>query len=104
MVPDRKGHLPIPAKLKAQAKGDHMNKAEAVTLAELIVKAIVDRPDAVIVRSVTGEEATIVEIRVDRNDLRHVIGRGGQMAESIRTIVCAVGSKLKLRLSLSIIE
>jgi predicted RNA-binding protein YlqC (UPF0109 family) len=47
---------------------------------------------------------TLLELRVHPKDLGKVIGRRGRTAESIRTILGAVGMKLKKRLTLEILE
>ncbi len=73
-------------------------------LVEEIAKALVDNPDQVQVRSVEGEQSTILELRVHPTDLGKVIGKQGRTARSIRTILGAAGMKLKKRYSLEILE
>ena len=73
-------------------------------LVEVIAKALVDNPDQVQVRAVEGEQVTVLELRVHPNDLGKVIGRQGRTAKSMRTILGAVGMKLKKRLTLEILE
>ncbi|MGD0840658.1 MAG: KH domain-containing protein [Candidatus Acidiferrales bacterium] len=73
-------------------------------LVEAIAKALVDNPDQVQVRSVEGEQVTVLELRVDPADLGKVIGRQGRTAKSIRTILGAAGMKIKKRLTLEILE
>jgi uncharacterized protein len=73
-------------------------------LVEAIAKALVDNPDQVQVRSVEGEQVTVLELRVDPTDLGKVIGRQGRTAKSIRTILGAAGMKIKKRLTLEILE
>jgi predicted RNA-binding protein YlqC (UPF0109 family) len=73
-------------------------------LVEAIAKALVDNPDQVQVRAVEGEQVTVLELRVDPNDLGKVIGRQGRTAKSMRTILGAAGMKLKKRLTLEILE
>ena len=58
-------------------------------------KALVDNPDAVQVRAIEGEQFTVFELRVHKSDLGHVIGRQGRTAKAIRTILSAVGMKLR---------
>jgi predicted RNA-binding protein YlqC (UPF0109 family) len=65
---------------------------------------LVDNPDQVQVRSVEGEQVTVLELRVDPADLGKVIGRQGRTAKSIRTILGAAGMKIKKRLTLEILE
>lgn len=73
-------------------------------LIEEIAKALVDNPDQVQVRSVEGEQSTILELKVHPTDLGKVIGKQGRTARSIRTILGAAGMKLKKRYSLEILE
>jgi predicted RNA-binding protein YlqC (UPF0109 family) len=73
-------------------------------LVEAIAKALVDKPEEVQVRSVDGEQVTVLELRVARDDLGKVIGRQGRTAKSIRTILGAAGMKLRKRFTLEILE
>jgi uncharacterized protein len=73
-------------------------------LVEAIAKALVDKPDAVVVNTVEGEQVTVLELKVDPADLGKVIGRQGRTAKSIRTILGAAGMKMKKRLTLEILE
>ncbi len=73
-------------------------------LVEAIAKALVDNPDQVQVHAIEGEQVTVLELRVHPSDLGKVIGRQGRTAKSMRTILGAVGMKLKKRLTLEILE
>ena len=73
-------------------------------LVEEIAKALVDRPEDVIVNAVEGEQITVLELRVNPEDLGKVIGRQGRTAKSIRTLLGAAGMKLKKRFTLEILE
>jgi hypothetical protein len=73
-------------------------------LLELIAKALVDQPDDVVVQEVEGDQATVLELRVAREDLGKVIGKQGRTARSIRTILAASGMKLRKRVVLEILE
>ena len=73
-------------------------------LVEAIAKALVDHPEDVQVRSVDGEQVTVLELRVHPDDLGKVIGRQGRTAKSMRTILGAAGMKLRKRLTLEILE
>jgi len=72
-------------------------------LVEAIAKALVDHPDQVQVKSVDGEQVTVLELRVHPEDLGKVIGRQGRTAKSIRTILGAAGMKIRKRLTLEIL-
>jgi predicted RNA-binding protein YlqC (UPF0109 family) len=73
-------------------------------LLELIAKALVDRPADVVVAEIEGEQTTVLELRVAREDLGKVIGKQGRTARSIRTILAAAGRKLRKRVALEILE
>jgi hypothetical protein len=73
-------------------------------LVESIAKALVDHPEQVQVNSVEGEQVTVLELRVARDDLGKVIGRQGRTAKSIRTLLGAAGMKLRKRFTLEILE
>jgi predicted RNA-binding protein YlqC (UPF0109 family) len=73
-------------------------------LIEDIAKALVDLPDEVEVKSVDGEQITVLELKVAPSDLGKVIGKQGRTARSIRTILGAAGMKLNRRFTLEILE
>lgn len=73
-------------------------------LLELIAKSLVDEPDEVGVTEIAGEQTTVLELRVSRDDLGKVIGKQGRTARSIRTILAAAGMKLRKRVVLEILE
>ena len=73
-------------------------------LVEAIAKALVDNPDAVQVRAIEGEQVTVFELRVQKGDFGQVIGRQGRTAKAIRTILNAVGMKLRKRFTLEILD
>ena len=69
-----------------------------------IAKTLVDHPEKVKVRSFEVQFATILELRVDPEDVGHVIGRHGRIAAALRTIFSAVGMKLHKRVTVEIIN
>jgi predicted RNA-binding protein YlqC (UPF0109 family) len=73
-------------------------------LIEDIAKALVDIPEEVQVKSVEGEQITVLELKVAPSDLGKVIGKQGRTARSIRTILGAAGMKLNRRYTLEILE
>ena len=73
-------------------------------LVEAIAKALVDNPDQVQVHAIDGEQVTVFELRVHKSDLGKVIGRQGRTAKAIRTILNAVGMKLRKRFTLEILD
>lgn len=71
-------------------------------LVEYLVKALVDKPDEVNITQTEGESVTIIEIRVAPDDAGKVIGRDGRIANAIRTLVKAAGSKSQKRVTVEI--
>ena len=74
-------------------------------LVEYIVKSLVENPDKVKVSTEEeSEKVTILNIEVDSNDIGKVIGKGGKIANSIRTIVKSASAKSKKRFIVKINE
>jgi predicted RNA-binding protein YlqC (UPF0109 family) len=73
-------------------------------LIEDIARALVDLPDEVTINEISGEQTTVLELRVAPSDLGKVIGKQGRTARSIRTILGAAGMKLNRRFTLEILE
>jgi predicted RNA-binding protein YlqC (UPF0109 family) len=73
-------------------------------LVELIAKALVNEPTAVVVNEIGGENASVLRLKVAPGDLGKVIGRQGRTARSLRTIVSAAGMKFRKRIMLEIVE
>ncbi len=73
-------------------------------LLEEIAKALVDNPEEVQITEVEGEQTTVLELRVQNEDLGKVIGRQGRTARAIRTLLSAAGMKIHKRFVLEILE
>ncbi|NDY41450.1 KH domain-containing protein [Dissulfurirhabdus thermomarina] len=73
-------------------------------LVEYMAKALVDDPDSVEVHEVEGEQTSVIELRVAKEDLGKVIGRQGRTARAMRTILSAASTKLRKRAVLEILE
>jgi uncharacterized protein len=73
-------------------------------LISIIVKALVDQPDQVVVAEIEGEHTVILELRVAKSDMGMVIGKKGRNALAIRTILSAAAGKAKKRYVLEIVE
>jgi len=73
-------------------------------LVEFIVKSMVDNPDQVTVSEIDGPSSTIIELSVAQPDMGRVIGKGGRVINSIRSIVQVAAAKQGQRVSLEIIE
>ena len=74
------------------------------TLIEYIAKSLVDHPDHVDVKEIEGEKTTIIELRVDEDDLGKIIGRHGRTAKAMRTVINAAATKEQKRAVLEILE
>ena len=73
-------------------------------LVELIAKALVNEPAAVVVNEIGDENESVLELRVAPADRGKVIGKQGRTARSLRTIVAAAGTKFRKRIVLEIVE
>jgi predicted RNA-binding protein YlqC (UPF0109 family) len=73
-------------------------------LIQYIAQSLVDHPEHVVVSEVEGNQTTVLELKVSKDDLGKVIGKQGRTAQAMRTILSAVSSKLKKRTVLEIIE
>lgn len=73
-------------------------------LVEFMAKSLVDQPDEVDVNEVAGEQTTVVELKVAKEDLGKVIGKQGRTARAMRTILNAASTKLQKRSVLEIVE
>jgi predicted RNA-binding protein YlqC (UPF0109 family) len=69
-----------------------------------IAQALVDNPDRVEVGEVSGEQTSVIELRVAKEDLGKVIGKQGRTAHAMRTILSAASMKFNKRAVLEIIE
>lgn len=73
-------------------------------LIKYIAQALVDYPEDVDCTEVVGEQTSVIELRVAKDDLGKVIGKQGKTAKAMRTILSAASSKLHKRAVLEIIE
>lgn len=73
-------------------------------LVKYIAQALVDSPNEVSVSEVEGEQTSVIELRVAKEDLGKIIGKHGRTAQSIRTILSAASAKNRKRAVLEIVE
>ncbi|MBN1881295.1 MAG: KH domain-containing protein [Deltaproteobacteria bacterium] len=73
-------------------------------LIKYIAQALVDNPDEVQVTEVEGEQTSVIELKVAKEDLGKVIGKQGRTARAMRTILSAASTKVRKRAVLEIIE
>ena len=71
---------------------------------EFVVKSLVNKPDAVKVERRIDEKGVLLELTVDPEDLGRVIGKRGATAQSIRTLLRALGTKNDARYNLKIVD
>lgn len=71
---------------------------------EFIVKSLVSNPDAVVVERRIDEKGVLLELTVDAEDLGRVIGKRGATAQSLRTLLRALGTKNDARYNLKIVD
>jgi predicted RNA-binding protein YlqC (UPF0109 family) len=73
-------------------------------LLELLVKALVEDPSAVVVEELEEDGDLVYEISVAEDDLGRVIGKGGRVANAIRTIAKAAAVRLDRRVIVDILD
>jgi len=73
-------------------------------LIDYIARALVDNPDEVSVSEIEGNQTSVLELSVAKEDLGKVIGKQGRTARAMRTILSAASAKVKKRTVLEIIE
>lgn len=71
---------------------------------EFVVKALVDHPEDVKTERVVDEMGVLITLHLNPQDMGQVIGRMGQTAKAIRTLLRVVGAKHKARVNLKIYE
>ena len=72
-------------------------------IVEVIAKAIVDNPDEVVVTEREEGRSIVIELKVATEDKTRVIGKGGRVADSIRSIVNATSTKENKRVYVKIV-
>jgi predicted RNA-binding protein YlqC (UPF0109 family) len=73
-------------------------------LIKFMAQALVDHPEQVEVSEVAGEQTSVIELRVAKEDLGKVIGKQGRTAKAMRTILSAASTKIRKRTVMEIIE
>jgi len=79
-------------------------KSELSQLVEVIAKALVDKPDQVHVNEIVGENTTVLELKVAKEDIGKIIGKQGRTAQAVRTVLNGASTKLRKRTVLEIVE
>jgi predicted RNA-binding protein YlqC (UPF0109 family) len=81
-----------------------MNNSIDQQFVEFVVKSLVSNPDAVQVERRIDEKGVLLELTVDPEDLGRVIGKRGATAQSLRTLLRALGTKNDARYNLKIVD
>jgi predicted RNA-binding protein YlqC (UPF0109 family) len=71
---------------------------------EYIVKSLVGHPDDVVIERVIDEKGVLLTLTVNPDDLGRVIGKRGMTAQSLRTLLRALGTKNDARYNLKIVN
>ncbi|MEZ4549507.1 MAG: KH domain-containing protein [Desulfobacterales bacterium] len=69
-----------------------------------IAKALVDNPEEVKVTEIVGDQTSVLELKVAKEDLGKVIGKQGRTARAMRTLLSASSAKIRKRTVLEIVE
>lgn len=75
-----------------------------VEFVEFVVKSLVDHPDDVKTDRSVDEMGVLISLHLNSEDMGQVIGRNGQTAKALRTLLRVVGAKHKARVNLKIVE
>lgn len=81
-----------------------MNNSIDQQFIEFVVKSLVNNPDAVEIVRTIDEKGVLLELTVDPEDLGRVIGKRGATAQSLRTLLRALGTKNDARYNLKIVD
>jgi hypothetical protein len=71
---------------------------------EFVIKRIVDNPDDVIVDRRIDELGVLLTLKINKADMGTVIGKNGQTAKALRTLLRVIGSKTNARINLKIVD
>lgn len=71
---------------------------------EMVVKALVDHPEAVVINRTVDEMGVLLSLKVHADDMGKIIGRSGNTAKAIRTLLRVVGMKYDARVNLKVEE
>jgi predicted RNA-binding protein YlqC (UPF0109 family) len=73
-------------------------------LVQYLAKSLVNKPEAVEVNETESDAASVLELKVAKEDLGRIIGKQGRTAKSIRTILNAAASRTHRKVVLEIVE
>ena len=84
--------------------GDKKQTSDLGKLILYMAQMLVDLPDQVSVNEIVGENTTVIEVKVAKEDLGKIIGKQGRTARAVRTILNGASTKLRKRTVLEIVE
>jgi len=84
--------------------GSSRKLSELSKMIEYIARMLVDLPEQVHVNEIEGENTTVIELKVAKEDLGKIIGKQGRTARAVRTVLNGASTKLRKRTVLEIIE
>ena len=73
-------------------------------LIEYIAKLLVDNPEEVSVTEIEGEQTSVIELKVAKEDIGKIIGKKGKNVQAMRTIINAASGKTRKRFVLELLE
>lgn len=84
--------------------GGAKSLSELAKMIEYMARMLVDLPDQVEVNEIAGENTTVIELKVAKEDLGKIIGKQGRTARAVRTVLNGASTKLRKRTVLEIVE
>ncbi len=78
--------------------------SELAKMIQYMTRMLVDLPEQVEINEIAGENTTVIEVKVAKEDLGKIIGKQGRTARAIRTVLNGASTKLRKRTVLEIVE
>ena len=73
-------------------------------LVEAIAKSLVDRPETVEVTETSTRQGTVIQLKVDPDDMGKVIGKQGRIAKALRVVVKAAATRDNKKVTVEIVK
>ena len=73
-------------------------------LVEAIAKSLVDKPENVVVTETSSRQGTVIELKVDPDDMGKVIGKQGRIAKALRVVVMAAATRENKKVTVEIVK
>jgi len=96
--------LPKAERQRAESSDSMAQMPQDQEFLDFVVKALVDKPEAVKTDRKVDEMGVLLMLKVDPEDMGKIIGRSGQTAKAIRSLLRVVGIKNNARVNLKIEE